>query len=101
MMKPIERDFHDAMRSIAEQSEAAGYRPSVFLQMLSRLGGLETAKRLINSPGVSDGYTRLWQMGRLELSVEAVVHENTRWHELFTAEEHKVCRKRLSDYNYL
>ena len=100
-MKPIERDFHSAMLSIAKQSEAAGYRPSMFLRMLSKHGGLETAKRLINSPEVSDGYTRLWQMRKLELSVEAVVHENTQWHELFTAEERKICRKRLSDYNYL
>jgi hypothetical protein len=60
---------------------------TIFLQMLNERGGLDTAKYLINSPKVSDGYTALYLRSRLDLTVEAMVVENPKWQELFTSEE--------------
>ena len=37
---------------------------------------------------------------RLDLTAEAVIVEETKWHPLFTAEELEICRKRLRDYGY-
>ena len=62
---------------------------------------MQTARLLINARQPSDGYTRLWEMGRLDLSVEAVVHDNAEWHSLFSQEELNKCKKRLVDYGYL
>jgi hypothetical protein len=76
------------------------YTPSVFHKMLGEIGGVRTAKQLINSAKPSDGYTRLYEAGRLDLTVEAVVIDNTKWHTLFEPEELDRARKRLRDYGY-
>jgi hypothetical protein len=48
----------------------AGYNATIFLRMISDRGGLATAKYLINSPTPSDGYTHLYERGRLDLSFD-------------------------------
>ena len=68
--------------------------------MLHTRRGLETAKYLINSEKPSDGYTHLYERGRLDLTVEALVVEDARWHSLFTSEELVRARKRLEQYGY-
>jgi hypothetical protein len=68
--------------------------------MLDERGGISTAKYLINAPKPSDGYTHLYERGRLDLTVEAMVIENDAWHELFTEEEVLKARRRLKDYRY-
>jgi hypothetical protein len=54
---------------------------------------------LLHSITVSEGYTALWERGRLDLTVEALILE-PQWHELFTEEEREIARKRLRDYGY-
>jgi len=85
--------------SIGPKAEAK-YNATIFLQMLSNEGGLRTAKTLINAAKPSDGYTELYLRKRLDLTVEAVVTENSRWHSLFEPEELELARKRLRDYGY-
>lgn len=97
----IERQFDKAVLEIYHSAKAIGYTPSAFHQMISRHGGLGAAKKLINARSPSEGYTKLWELGRLDISVEAVVHDNPKWHPLFTAEELETCRKRLLEYHYL
>ena len=77
------------------------YRPTRFHEMLEKDGGVETARRLLNTDNLSDGYTRLWGLGRLDLSVEAVIWENQEYQTLFTKEELKTVEKRLREYKYL
>ena len=97
----LEQKFNQAMFGIYYSAKAIGYTPSKFLQMLEQHGGLQTARKLINASTISYGYTKLWELKRLDLSVEAVVYENSEWHPLFTMEELKKCRKRLSEIGYL
>jgi hypothetical protein len=78
----------------------AGYVATIFHRMLCDHGGLETAKRLINDSTVSSGYAALWERGRLDLTVEAIVADNEKWHSLFSDEELRKVRKRLIDYRY-
>lgn len=93
--------FDNAMMNIYNRALAeANYRASLFLNMLYQHRGLETARRLINSSTVSDGYTALWELGRLDLAVEALIVENPIWHELFTSEELEICERRLREYHY-
>lgn len=66
----------------AEADRALKYRPNYFLNMLSAEGGFHTASKLLAAPKVSDGFTRLWQAGRLDLSVEALVVESE-WRTYF------------------
>lgn len=93
--------FDAAMFDIYRRAkEEAGYNASLFLQMLTARKGLATAKQLINAKKPSDGYTHLYERGHLELTVEAMVTENPRWHVLFTADELVRARKRLIEYGY-
>ena len=77
-----------------------GYNASIYLRMLHDHGGLGTAKRLINAPQVSEGYTYLYEHRRLDLTVEALVIENEKWHHLFEPSEIARARQRLQDYEY-
>jgi hypothetical protein len=94
-------DFEKAMHGIHMRAKLeAGYNASLYLQMLYRHGGLGTAKQLINSAHVSQGYTRLYELKRLDLTVEALVIDNSQWHNLFTDDELRRARKRLREYGY-
>lgn len=99
-MTDIEYRFGEAMFAIYREARKLGYTPSLFFRMLNDRGPHETARYLINTPNPSDGYTRLWELGRLDLSVEAVIHDNDEWHGLFTQDELQRCKKRLTDYGY-
>lgn len=76
------------------------YRPVRFLQMLAERGGLVTARDLLSSPRPAEGLLTLWERGRLDLSVKALVCQEP-WRALFTDEEVKFARKRLADLGYV
>jgi hypothetical protein len=100
-MPTLEKQFDGAMFRIYQRAKAeAKYNAPRFLQLLYERGGLATAKYLINSDQPSDGYTALHQRGRLDLTVEAMVVEDEKWHDLFFEEELAKARKRLADYGY-
>ena len=42
-----------------------GYNATRFLQMISEQGGLSTARQLLWSEAPSEGFTTLWERGRL------------------------------------
>lgn len=58
-----------------------------------------TARELINSSRPSQGFTALWELGRLDLSVEAVVLR-PEFRHLFSARELKTAHRRLVDHGY-
>lgn len=87
MAKPID-NFDAAMFDICRRAkDEAGYQAKICLQLLTGRGGLATAKTLINASRRSDGHTRLYELRGLDLSVEALLVENTRWRDLFKLEE--------------
>lgn len=97
----LEKEFDQQMFSIYQRAKTeAGYTASAFFQMLERSGGLGTARYLINTSKPSDGYTALYLRSRLDLTVEAVVWDNPRYHSLFTEEEMSRIEKRLREYEY-
>ncbi len=97
MRSDLETRFHHKMRGLYDRSvKECNYRPTYFLQMVVEHGGFETARRLLHARKVSDGFTTLWENGRLDLSVEAVVLQEP-WSDLFTDEELAIAEKRLRD----
>jgi hypothetical protein len=95
-----EQEFHQAMFDVYRRAkDEYGYNATRFLEMLGEHGGLETAHILLQAPNVSDGYTALWERNGLDVTVEAVAL-NPKWRELFSEEELKKARKRLSEYGY-
>jgi hypothetical protein len=91
----------ELLRIYQRAHSEANYTASRFLHMLHEHGGLETARILLHSANVSEGYTALWERGRLDLTVEAVIHDNPKWYPLFTQDQLAICRDRLKEYRYL
>ena len=91
--------FHEAMLDIYRAAAEIGYYPSLFLRMVNDRGGLAAARQLINDARPSEGFARLWELNRLDLSVEAVALREP-WSQLFTPEELASARKRLEDHHF-
>jgi hypothetical protein len=100
-MEKLEDEFTQAMFDIYRRAkDEAKYLANIFLQMVTDRGGLDTARYLINQPRPSDGYTHLYERGRIDLTVEAMIVENSKWHPLFVPEELDKARRRLVEYGY-
>jgi hypothetical protein len=96
----IEADFSQRMKAVYDRGRSeAGYNASYFLSMLSQYGPQETAHKLLASPAISDGFAELWERGRLDLTVEALVAE-PKFSELFSENEIAVARRRLEQFGY-
>lgn len=101
MTTSLEERFDAAMMDIYRRAKSeAQYNASRYFQMLTEHRGLETARILLHADAVSDGYTALWERGRLDLTVEALIYDHPEYHGLFTDEERATARQRLEDYKY-
>ncbi|SFC47907.1 hypothetical protein [Clostridium uliginosum] len=99
-MSQLELDLYNDMLRIYKEAEIqCNYKPTRLREMLLNQGGLKTAKKLISKNGGTDGFVRLWECHRLDLSVEALVL-NDKYKELFTEEDMNVCRDKLKEYGY-
>jgi hypothetical protein len=97
----LEERFDFAMMDIYRRAKTeAGYNASRYFQMLSMHRGIETARILLHAETVSDGYSALWERGRLDLTVEALIYDHPEYHPLFTADELQTARRRLVEYKY-
>jgi hypothetical protein len=97
----LETRFDVAMMDIFRRAKSeAGYNATRFFQMLMEHRGIETARILLHSTTVSEGYTALWERNRLDLTVEALIHDHLEFHGLFTADECETARQRLESYKY-
>jgi hypothetical protein len=100
-VEKLKEQFDLAMFEIYRLAkDEAKYPANIFLKMVSDRGGFDTARYLINQPQPSDGYTHLYERGRIDLTVEAMIVENSKWHPLFTSDELEKARRRLAEYGY-
>ena len=98
IIKDLEKRFlTEMLNNYRRADQECGYRATRFLQMLDKRGPVETAKILIRKPGGSEGFAKLWELRRLDLSVEALVIRDE-FKPLFTEEEREISRDRLRDY---
>lgn len=67
--------------------------------MLADLGPVETARKLLRAPAVSDGFAALWERGRLDLTVEALVIRAP-FSDLFDERELETAHTRLEQFGY-
>ena len=96
----VRAEFERAMKDIYVRAKSeANYTATYFLGMLSDYGGLGTAQRLLASTQASTGFTALYERGRLDLTVEALVVK-PEFAGLFTDEEIDIARQRLDQLGY-
>lgn len=99
MSEDREEQFHEEMLRIYEEAAELGYRPTYFLRMVRERGGVDAAKQLLKGNELSDGLVRLWEWGRLDLSMEALI-QGELWSTLFTHEELAQARQRLEELGF-
>jgi len=87
------------MLQIYVDAKALGYNPTYFIKMVNEMGGYAAAKQLIADTKPADGFVRLWELRRLDISVEARALK-PEYRDLFSAEERAMCRRRLDDYGW-
>ena len=95
-------EFDKAMVQIYVKAlREAKYKASWYLDMLMARGGLQTAKDLLKTrEDVQSGLVRLWELGRLDLSVENLVLQ-PEWKTLFTNDELAIACQRLKDHGFI
>lgn len=107
----LELRFHGAMLDVfrlageatrrmrSDGTVAPGYWASYFLGGVRNHGGPEYAHQLLRKEGTTDGFQRLKEEGRLELTMEAHVLR-PEYTELFSDEERRVAAHRLAEAGY-
>lgn len=100
MNHSFKEQFHAEMLNVYRRAKAeCNYNATRFLQIVNRRGGLAAAKELLRSVNVPDGLTRLWEEGRLDISMEALILRGP-WKSLFTSEEIQIAQRRLKDLGF-
>lgn len=67
--------------------------------MIDDRGALGACLKLIDGNNPSEGFTKLWEPGRTDLTVEAVALRSP-YKALFTQAERLKARRRLEEYGY-
>ena len=98
-MSKLEAAFHDDLIGTYHDAAKLGYRATSFLHMVHENGGVETAHRLLATDKLSEGLGRIWEIGRLDISLEATVLK-PEYASLFGDDERCIARERLAEMGY-
>lgn len=100
MTTRAEQEFHREMVEGAETlKREIGYNPTRFNQMVAEHGGPEAARQLLTGRDASDGFTTLWEAGRLDMSIEEAAL--LPWYgSLFSEDQRSVARRRLTEHRF-
>lgn len=95
----LSKEFTQAMEGTIEAAKTRNYNPTYFMQMLAKLGGVQTAKRLLASDKPQSGLFELYHLGILNESMEAVVVQE-KFRSLFNEDELTEANRRLEQLDY-
>ena len=100
MRNEMEDDFkRELLRAVDVCINRYRYRPSYFLQMLDNYGAVGTVIKLVTADKFHEGFTKLWEFGRLDLTVEAIMLRSP-YRQLFTKEVLDKALERLTALGY-
>lgn len=100
MVEALAHDFDNAMMNVYRTAkEECAYNATMFLRMLHGHGGIEMARRLLSGEAPQYGFTKLWECGRLDITVECLVLD-LRYQELFDHHELETARRRLCQHGF-
>ncbi|MEQ3538901.1 DUF262 domain-containing protein [Pseudonocardia tropica] len=92
---PADGEFEQAVFATMETCRTdLGYDPRYFREMVLQHGAVGAVRRLLASSTPSDGFVRLWEAGRLDLTVEALAVD-PRFAALFGDRERHIAQRRL------
>jgi hypothetical protein len=100
MENDLKTRFHAAMLELYKREKEECHRNAPrFFEMVNGQGGYNAAVSLLRTKEYPKGLTDLWKLGRLDISVEALVLKDE-WSALFLEEDKATARKRLKELGY-
>lgn len=96
-----EAEFHEAMLDIYRVGVQHGYRATGFMHLIvMKNGGLPAARHMLSTGTVAQsGLDRLWEMGLMEHSMEALALQH-RFQRLFNHRERAIAQQRLQERGF-
>jgi len=99
-MNELENNFEsELLKAVEICINLYRYRPTYFLRMLKNYGPVSTATQLAAADKFHEGFTKLWELGRLDLTVEAIMLRDP-YRELFPKEVLAKASSRLKALGY-
>lgn len=99
-MNELKSNFErELLKAVETCINLYGYRPTYFLRMLENYGPVNTATQLATANKFHEGFTKLWELGRLDLTVEAIMLRDPH-RELFPKEVLAKASSRLKALGY-
>jgi hypothetical protein len=99
-MSEHEKALYDALMQATKACQRLGYNPTYTVQMIYDSGAVGVCQRILATAEPSDGFTRLWELGRLDLAMENIVLR-PEFSDLFSEGERGIAQERLQDYGYI
>ena len=93
-------EFEKRVQIAIKEMINLGYKPKAFMSMIFESDTVTAVKKLLNNKNISEGFIKLWEKGRLDLSMENIVYSEN-WGDLFTKEEINISEKRLKEYKFI
>lgn len=84
----------------AQQCKKIGYNPGRFLQMLEQQGSVATSVQLVMARDYHEGFTKLWELKRLDLTVEAIIQQEP-FNNLFAQEVIERAKQKLKEVEFV
>ena len=89
------RAFDGATRELVKAISDQVYRPTYFIQLMAADGAFAAACQVVSSSKLPDGFQRLLQENKPELTIEHLV-TRPEWAELFEPEILEAARRRFA-----
>jgi hypothetical protein len=89
------RAFHGATIQLIQAISREVYRPTYFIQLMAAEGAYAAACQVVSSSNLPDGFQRLLQENKPELTIEYLV-TSPEWVDLFEHEIIEAARRRLA-----
>lgn len=91
-------DFEKRVKGAIYEMLWLDYVPTRLIKMINKHGAVEAVKRLMKKPEPPEGFLKLKELNRLDLSMEQLILLEKKDHEtLFDEEEFAIAKKRLDD----
>ena len=92
--------FEKKVQASIKEMISLGYKPKILMSMIFETDTITAVKKLLSNTKPAEGFLKLWEMGRLDLSMENIVYSED-WGELFTKKEKKMAKEKLEEYNFI
>lgn len=86
--------FAAAVQAAVDESRSIGHSPDILIEMLQQRHAVEVAKQLVVSGKIQQGFLKMREIGRLDLSIENLMLQ-PQFAGLFSPQELDAARWRL------